>query len=1172
MKILKRNGIYENLSFDKISRRLRNLANDSSIGTTLNIDTDIIAQKVVSSIYDGISSSELDEEAARIAATLIENYDYQLLASRIIVSNCHKNTKKNFYDAMCEINKGLLTNNFIEYITKNKDLLNNLIEDNLDYNLDYFGFKTLEKSYLLKNYDETIKKTIIIERPQYLYMRVAIGIHIHPTNVLTENDFNRISFEDIAKTYYYLSNQYYTHATPTLFNAGTRLGANSSCYLIGTNDSIEGIFKTISDCGKISKLAGGIGLHVSNIRSKGSIIRGTNGMSEGIVPMLKVYNETAKYINQGGKRKGSFAIYLEPYHADVVDYLDLKKNQGHDDVRARDLFYAMYINDYFMEMVKTNGKWYLMCPDECKGLNDVYGEEFEKLYKSYIEKKMYKKEINAQELWYKILDLQIETGMPYIVYKDNMNKKCNQKNLGTIKSSNLCVAPETNILTSTGYFNIIDLKDKQVEVWNGQEWSKTTIKQTSEKQELLKVVLSNGSEIECTPYHKFYIETAVRPSNKSKPKQIEAKDLQKNMKLIKTDYPIIKDGLNDFPYPYEHGLFTADGTYESKKESLTQCGNNKYENEKYCLRHYRVYNDTYMQSTNESEKCNAIIGQGFPRVTLYNEKIKLLPFLNKRLDVCKENNNRINVRLPIDLYPKFTVPINYNIDIKLRWLEGLVDGDGSIGNYNNIQIGSIDKDFLTNVKYLLQTLGTDPKITLLHNEEERLLPNHVNGKSLYNCKTSYRLLLTGDDVKKLYNLGFSPKRLLIKPDQFPRKNTKRYITVSDIIYTKRTSDTYCFKEEKRGMGIFNGVLTGNCAEISLYSDDKEYAVCNLCSLCLPKFVKYDENNKPYFDHDGLKELSKFVVRPMNKVIDNNVYPVKETEISNMKHRPIGVGVQGLSDVFIKMKIPFESKEAKQLNKEIFETIYYGCVEGSIEEAKKYGKYLTFDNSPFSQGKLQFHLTSEFDNIELNDMLSGRWNWDTLLKQLKQYGMRNSMLTALMPTASTSQIMGNTECFEQFDSCIFKRRVLSGEFIVCNKYLVKDLTELGLWNSNTKDLIIANNGSIQSLTFIPKEIRDLYKTVWEISMKCVVDMSADRQAFVDQTQSLNLFVKNPNHNLLTKIHFYGWSKKLKTGMYYLRSQPSSLSGKFSVDVEIEKKVREQLVCSIENKDECMACSS
>jgi ribonucleoside-diphosphate reductase alpha chain len=800
MKILKRNGIYENLSFDKISRRLRNLANDSSIGTPLNIDTDIIAQKVVSSIYDGISSSELDEEAARIAATLIENYDYQLLASRIIVSNCHKNTKKTFYDAMCEINKGLLTNNFIEYITKNKDLLNNLIDNKLDYNLDYFGFKTLEKSYLLKNYDETIKKTIIIERPQYLYMRVAIGIHIHPTNVLTENDFNKISFEDIAKTYYYLSNQYYTHATPTLFNAGTRLGANSSCYLIGTNDSIEGIFKTISDCGKISKLAGGIGLHVSNIRSKGSIIRGTNGMSEGIVPMLKVYNETAKYINQGGKRKGSFAIYLEPYHADVFDYLDLKKNQGHDDVRARDLFYAMYINDYFMEMVKTNGKWYLMCPDECKGLNDVYGEEFEKLYKSYIEKKMYKKEINAQELWYKILDLQIETGMPYIVYKDNMNKKCNQKNLGTIKSSNLC------------------------------------------------------------------------------------------------------------------------------------------------------------------------------------------------------------------------------------------------------------------------------------------------------------------------------------------------------------------------------------AEISLYSDDKEYAVCNLCSLCLPKFVKYDENNKPYFDHDGLKELSKFVVRPMNKVIDNNVYPVKETEISNMKHRPIGVGVQGLSDVFIKMKIPFESKEAKQLNKEIFETIYYGCVEGSIEEAKKYGKYLTFDNSPFSQGKLQFHLTSEFDNIELNDMLSGRWNWDTLLKQLKQYGMRNSMLTALMPTASTSQIMGNTECFEQFDSCIFKRRVLSGEFIVCNKYLVKDLTELGLWNSNTKDLIIANNGSIQSLTFIPKEIRDLYKTVWEISMKCVVDMSADRQAFVDQTQSLNLFVKNPNHNLLTKIHFYGWSKKLKTGMYYLRSQPSSLSGKFSVDVEVEKKVREQLVCSIENKDECMACSS
>jgi len=800
MKILKRNTQLENLSFDKISKRLRNLAQDVSIGRKLNIDTDIIAQKVVSSIYDGISSSELDEEAARISATLIENYDYLVLSSRIIISNCHKNTKNTFSDAINDLNNGLLTDNFKEFVEKNKELINNLVDCNLDYKLDYFGFKTLEKSYLMKKYNEETKKTEIVERPQYLYMRVAIGIHIHPTNILTEDDWNNISIDDIAKTYYYLSNQYYTHATPTLFNAGTRLGANSSCYLIGTNDSIEGIFKTISDCGKISKLSGGIGLHISNIRAKGSIIRGTNGQSDGIIPMLKVYNETAKYINQGGKRKGSFAIYLEPYHADIMEFLDLRKNQGHDDFRARDLFYAMYVNDYFMEMVKQNSKWYLMCPDECKGLSDVYGDEFVKLYTYYISKKMYKKEIDAQELWYKILDLQIETGMPYIVYKDNVNYKCNQKNLGTIKSSNLC------------------------------------------------------------------------------------------------------------------------------------------------------------------------------------------------------------------------------------------------------------------------------------------------------------------------------------------------------------------------------------SEITLYSDDKEYAVCNLCSICLPKFVKYDNDNKPYFDHIELKELSKFVIKPMNKVIDNNVYPVKETELSNMRHRPIGVGVQGLSDVFIKMRFPFESNEAKQLNKEIFETIYYGCVEGSIEEAKKYGRYSTFANSPFSQGKLQFHLTNEYDTIPINNMLSGRWNWNTLLKDISQYGMRNSMLTALMPTASTSQIMGNTECFEQFDSCIFKRRVLSGEFIVCNKYLVDDLTNLGLWNSTTKDLIIANNGSIQTLEFIPKEIRNLYKTVWEISMKNVIDLSADRQAFIDQTQSLNLFVKNPNHNLLTKIHFYGWSKKLKTGMYYLRSQPSSLSGKFSVDVELEKKVREQLVCSIDNKDECLACSS
>jgi ribonucleoside-diphosphate reductase alpha chain len=428
----------------------------------------------------------------------------------------------------------------------------------------------------------------------------------------------------------------------------------------------------------------------------------------------------------------------------------------------------------------------------------------------------------------------------------------------------------------------------------------------------------------------------------------------------------------------------------------------------------------------------------------------------------------------------------------------------------------------------------------------------------------------GDEFEKLYKYYVSKKMYKKEIDAqelwYKILDLQIETGMPYIVY----KDNVNYKCNQKNLGTIKS--SNLCSEISLYSDDKEYAVCNLCSICLPKFVKYDANNKPYFDHNELKELSKFIIRPMNKVIDNNVYPVKETELSNMRHRPIGVGVQGLSDVFVKMRMPFESNEAKLLNKEIFETIYYGCVEGSIEEAKKYGRYSTFEHSPFSQGKLQFHLTNEYDNIPLNDMLSGRWNWDKLLKDISQYGMRNSMLTALMPTASTSQIMGNTECFEQFDTCIFKRRVLSGEFIVCNKYLVSDLTKLGLWNSKTKDLIIANNGSIQSLTFIPKEIRDLYKTVWEISMKSVIDLSADRQAFIDQTQSLNLFVKNPNHNLLTKIHFYGWSKKLKTGMYYLRSQPSSLSGKFSVDVELEKKVREQLVCSIDNKDECLACSS
>lgn len=1221
MKIQKRDGTYESISLDKIRYRLQKLKNDKALGI-LDIDIDTIALKVVSSIYDGVSSRELDEEASRIAVSMSENPEFQQLGSRIIISNHHKSTNECFSEVMEALynntdksgnHSPIIADDVINIIRENKNVFNLEIDYNRDYMFDYFGFKTLEKSYLLKIYNKDLKKMVVVERPQHLYMRVAIGIH-------------KDDVKNILKTYHLISQHYYTHATPTLFNSGTRLSSLSSCFhedtivatinkgpikikdveigdtvithlgnnkkvlqihknllndrklyeiniaktvsiqvtdnhklygvmtkrnksggksicgdpqwievkdlkkgdyicipnnnnidytkkldislytntiinnnidltnnytfeiteekitqkthfenmknakvhntvnrfwnidgdfakfvgvfygdgniitlktrniikpkgisitindknktliefcknygeklfgikssvhniknqnitqvsyhsviigeifkelfgihfnnkkiwleifkwekymvkklveglittdgcisknnnvsiqmsnvkfmrdlyyllrnnnidtsygnikkqkgatenhiqisiplseininninktytdnrlnkvhnplcknqyspkiyngfkflkfenkieikenlpkyvytlgveddhsynvggiiaencfLIGTHDSLEGIFKTMTDCAKISKLSGGIGFHVSNIRAKGSIIRGTNGTADGLVPMLKVYNEISKYIDQGGgKRKGSFACYLEPHHADILEFLDLKKNQGSENMRARDLFYAIWMSDLFMKIVENNGDWYLMCPDECPGLSDVYGEEYENLYWKYVKENRYKKIVKAQEIWTKILELQIEKGVPYIGYKDAVNKKCNQKNLGTIKSSNLCM------------------------------------------------------------------------------------------------------------------------------------------------------------------------------------------------------------------------------------------------------------------------------------------------------------------------------------------------------------------------------------EISLYSDKDEYGTCNLCSVALPKFVEYDENNNPFFNFEKLREISEYIIEPMNKVIDNNHYPTPEAKYSNMKNRPLGIGVQGLADVYFKMGLPSDSKEAIKLNKEIFETLYYGCMQGTINASKKDGPYESFNGSPFSEGKLQFDLSKEFDNIDLNNYLSGRWDWDTLRKDLVKYGARNSMLTALMPTASTAQIMNNSEAFELVDSCIFKRRVLSGEFMVVNKYLVKDLQKLGLWNADMKNLIIANDGSIQNIDQIPANIKLIYRNVWETSMKSVIDQAKDRQVFIDQMQSMNLFMANPTISKLTSMHFYAWRNpdgkpSCKSGQYYLRSRGSYQSGKFSIDANLEKQLREKKEEKKEEtiEDECLACGS
>lgn len=794
MQVIKRSNKREAVSFDKVTARINKLCYGLN---SKFIDPIEISKKVIQGLYDGVRTTDLDNLAAETAASMAANHpDYAILAARIAVSNLHKNTEKSFSVTMESLYNyidpktggpaGLIGTETIEVIRDNADLLDSAIIYDRDYGFDYFGFKTLEKSYLLRMDGE------VVERPQHLLMRAAVGIHGNDVNAAIE-------------TYHLMSEKWFIHATPTLFNAGTPKPQLSSCFLLSmTDDSIPGIFETLSRCAKISQSAGGIGVSVHNVRAKGSYIKGTGGTSNGIIPMLKVFNDTARYVDQGGgKRKGAFAIYLEPWHADIFDFLDLKKNHGKEELRARDLFYAMWIPDLFMERVKGNGKWSLFCPNEAPGLHDCYGGEFEALYHKYETEGRARKTINAQDLWFAILESQIETGTPYILYKDACNIKSNQKNLGTIKSSNLCT------------------------------------------------------------------------------------------------------------------------------------------------------------------------------------------------------------------------------------------------------------------------------------------------------------------------------------------------------------------------------------EILEYTSPDEVAVCNLASISLSKFV--DEDSKS-FDFDKLHDITKVITRNLNRIIDINYYPIPEARNSNFRHRPIGIGVQGLADAFILMRMPFDSPEAVKLNKDIFETIYHAAVEESCSLAEKLGTYETFKGSPASKGILQFDMWGVTP--------SPKYDWDNLKSNVQAKGLRNSLLLAPMPTASTSQILGNNECFEPYTSNIYTRRTLSGEYIIVNKHLLKDLTALGLWNEELKQKLMAANGSVANIPEIPGDLKALYKTVYEISQKVIIDQAADRGAFICQSQSLNLFVENPNFGKLSSMHFYGWQKGLKTGMYYLRSKAAVDPIKFTLDEQHQRvqasktddsvneqevmDLQEGAVCTME--EGCLMCGS
>ena len=964
MKVVKRDGTKEDVSFDKVLTRIRRCAglevvdkllpsnsstNQSSEQDTpecipmepLDVNPDLIAQRTLARIHDGVKTSDLDELAAQLAISLVTTHpDYGTLASRIIISNHQKQTLPSFVETMKLLanqrNKktgapvSYLSESFLAAVERFGPELDKALHFERDFLLDYFGFMTLARQkYLLRDITGRV-----LERPQHIYMRVALAMY--PDNL-----------EHVLESYEYMSLKYFIHATPTMFNAGSPMAQMSSCYLLAmSEDSITGIYKTLGDCAQISKFAGGIGLHIHNVRAKDAHINGNGGTSTGIVPMLKNFNATARYVDQGSKRNGSFAIYLEPWHADVEDFLKLKLNTGSEDERARDLFYALWIPDLFMKRIKDDGLWTLFCPSEAPGLADVWGPAFETLYEDYEAKGLGRRQVKARDLWARVTTAQIETGTPYILYKDAANSKSNQQNLGTIKSSNLCVAPETLITTNRGALPIGSLVNQIVSVWNGTLWSETLIQKTNTDQPLITVVIEDEEvspykektwivqrSIDCTPYHKFLLESdkSIRECER-----IEAKDL-------------------------------SSGT-------------------------------------------------------------KLMPW--------------------IDQYGIKHTPV----------------------------------------------------------------------------------------VKAIYDLG-------------------------------RKEDTYCFNEAIHHAGVFNGVLTGNCTEIIEYSDKDETAVCNLASLGLPTFVKGRT-----FDFEQLRQVTKIVVRNLNRVIDINFYPVPETRTSNMRHRPVGLGVQGLADVFAMLRKPWELPATRDFHQRIFEHIYFAALEASNEAAVLEGSYETFKGSPASKGILQFDMWKKVP-LTLTDKTL---DWSGLRAKIVEKGLRNSLLIAPMPTASTSQILGFNECFEPFTSNIYARRTLSGEYIVLNKHLIRDLLKLGLWNEDLKNQIIMRNGSVQGISAIPEATQTLFKTAWEIKQRTLLDMAADRGAFICQSQSLNLFVAEPTHAKLSSMQFYAWELGLKTGQYYLRTKAPVMAQKFTIDPDLQKEAERSEVERQKREGEapegCLTCSA
>ncbi len=865
-------------------------------------------------------------------------------------------------------------------------------------------------------------------------------------------------------------------------------------------------------------------------------------------------------VHNSGKRKGSIAMYLQPWHPDIFDFLALRYNNPPEELRARDLFTAMWIPDIFMRRVERDEMWSLFDPNVVRELCDTYGEEFDKIYEIAEKEKKYVKRVKARDVFKEIIHSQQETGLPYISYKDNINRKSNQKNIGLIRSSNLCVSGDTKILTTEGHIEIKNLVDKEVSVWNGLEWSKTTVRKTGENQELVSVTLSNGETIKCTPYHKFPIVEGYQHTKYNFAKQkftmIEAKNLVKNMKLAKYLLPnnINVSSNYDLKYPYTEGMFTGDGTYENKEKTTA-------------------------------------------KITLYHDKIKLYDLLDKRRETTNQSNPlKKDVYLPLDISPKYTVPHDKSsVFCKVAWLAGLVDSDGVLtnnaGSYS-IQICSIDKQFLLKIRLMLQTIGVDTKVTRMSKAGKRLMPDGKGGKDYYDCKESFRLLIPFQELNDLIRLGFETHRIDLSDIGIPNRSSSHFIKIENVTSIEGKYDTYCFTEPKRNMGMFNGVMLGNCNEINEFTDTNSVAVCNLASLSLPSFVKEKEDGSKYYDFMELGRITKIAIRNLNKVIDRTYYPVKEAETNNLSYRPIGLGIQGLADVFAMFRTTWENSSlSKALNQLILEVVYYYALETSHEIAMENGSYDAFEGSPISEGILQCDMWDVNPMTLKGQKIFGevlKLDWEGLKEKCKK-GVRNSLLIALMPTATSSQILGNNEAFEPFTSNIYTRSTISGDFIMVNKHLAKHLKELNLWSKDMVNKIIENNGSIQGIKEIPVNVREIYKTVWEISQKIIIDFAADRGAFVDQSQSMNIFMEQPSYAKLSSMHLYGWKKGLKTGSYYIRSKPSRNAVKFTIltegkesdtegkESEVEEKKEgkkyilngKEMIC---NDDVCTMCSS